>query len=121
LFADKRPDQHGNRGGRAWNVVGKWVRTRVGITDPRKAPDHSWRHRVEDELRAAEVPEDARDAIMGHARKTTGRQYGVRGEALKRLARAIERIPAPPGVEPGPARGAMRQGVVQQFATRSAL
>lgn len=98
LFPDKRTDAHGNRGGRAWQVTGRWVREKVGITDPRKAPDHSWRHRVEDELRAAEVPEDARDALLGHARKTTGRVYGVRGEALKRLAGAVGRIPVPEGL-----------------------
>jgi integrase len=77
LFPEKKADMHGNRGGRAWQLLGRWVRTKVGITDTRYAPDHSWRHRIEDELRIAEVPEDARDAITGHARKTTGRQYGV--------------------------------------------
>ncbi len=105
LFPDKRLDQHGKRGGRAWNLIGKWVR-RVGITDPDKAPDHSWRHRIEDELRAAEVPEDVRDAIVGHSRKTTGRQYGVRGEALTRLHRYLSRVPIPPGVFEGDDRAA---------------
>jgi integrase len=98
LFPDKLPDQHGNRGGRAWNVIGAWVREKVGITDPLKAPDHSWRHRVEDELRSVEVPEDGRDAILGHARRTMGKQYGVRGEALTRLHRYVGLIPVPPGV-----------------------
>jgi integrase len=103
LFPDKLPDRHGQRGGRAWNVIGKWARQRAGVTDPRKAPNHSWRHRMEDELRAAEVPEDVRDAILGHARKTTGRLYGVRGEALTRLARYLERVPMPAGVTPNAA------------------
>jgi integrase len=98
LFPDKRLDKFGQRGGRGWNVVGKWVREKVGITDKRKGPDHSWRHRMEDELRAAEVPEDARDAIVGRSRKTTGRIYGVRGEALARLHRYLSRVPVPPGV-----------------------
>lgn len=92
LFPDKGLDVHGNRGGRAWNVTGKWVRDRVGLRDPRKPPNHAFRHRMEDEMRAAEVPEDARDAIMGHARKTTGTVYGVRGEALSRLSRYLERV-----------------------------
>jgi integrase len=100
VFPDKKLDRFGNRGGRAWNVIGKWARQKAGITDPNKAPDHSWRHRVEDEMRAAEVPEDVRDAIVGHARKTTGRQYGVRKEALSRLARYLAMIPIPPGVFP---------------------
>lgn len=81
IFPDKRLDKFGNRGGRAWNVIGKWARTKAGITDPLKAPNHSWRHRVEGEMRAAEVPEDVRDAITGHTRKTTGRQYGVKQRA----------------------------------------
>ena len=105
LFPDKALDKHGNRGGRAWNVIGKWVRRTVGITDPLKAPDHSWRHRVEDELRAAEVPEDARDAIIGHARQTTGRQYGIRGESMKRLHSYLSRLPIPAGVNVPIARG----------------
>ena len=80
VFPDKKLDRFGNRGGRAWNVIGTWVRQKAGITDPAKAPDHSWRHRVEDELRAAEISEDVRDAITGHARRTMGRQYGIRGK-----------------------------------------
>ena len=83
--------------------MGKWVRDTVGINDPQKAPNHSWRHRVEDELRAAEVAEDARDAIVGHARKTTGRSYGVRGEALTRLHRELSKLPVPAGVTGLPA------------------
>jgi integrase len=98
VFPDKRFDRYGKRGGRAWNLIGKWVWRKAGITDHTKAPDHSWRHRVEDELRIAEVPEDVRDAIVGHTRKTTGRQYGVRGEALARLHRYLSLIPVPHGV-----------------------
>jgi len=30
LFSDKELDQHGNRGGRAWNVTGLWVRRTLG-------------------------------------------------------------------------------------------
>lgn len=100
LFPDKPLDKFGSRGGRAWNVIGKWVRNTVGITDPQKAPDHSWRHRVEDELRAVEAPEEVRDAIIGHTRKTTGGLYGVRGEALKRLDRFLSLLPVPEGVFP---------------------
>ena len=107
VFPDKGLDRFGNRGGRAWNVIGKWVRKTVGIIDPAKAPDHSWRHRVEDEMRAAEVPESIRDAILGHARKTTGRQYGVRGEALTTLHRYVSTIPVPPDITlPAPSQQA---------------
>ena len=95
LFPEKGTDKYGRRGGRGWNAVGTWVRKKVGITDPQKAPNHSWRHRVEDELRAVEASEDVRDAILGHVRKTTGRQYGIRGEALSRLHRELSRIRSP--------------------------
>ena len=100
VFPDKQLDAFGQRGGRGWNAVGKWVRETVGICERRKGPDHSWRHRVEDELRAVDCPEDVRDAILGHARKTTGRSYGVRGEALKRLYRCLSQVPLPRGLEP---------------------
>jgi integrase len=95
IFADKGLGKHGKRGERAWQVVGRWVREVVGITDKAKAPNHSWRHYFEDALRDAEVESDVRDAIIGHAQKTTGRLYGVKGEALARLARAVEKVPSP--------------------------
>jgi integrase len=98
LFPDKGLDPFGQRGGRGWNLVGEWVRKTVGITDKQKAPNHSWRHRMEDELRAAEVIESDRDAIIGHARKTVGRTYGVRGEALARLHRGLAKVPVPAGL-----------------------
>ncbi|MFC7543267.1 site-specific integrase [Siccirubricoccus deserti] len=101
LFPDKKPDRYGQRGGRGWNLVGQWVRSTVGITDTRVAPNHSWRHRMEDELRTAEVPEDVRDAILGHTRQTTGRLYGVRGEALSRLYRELSKVPVPKGLPSG--------------------
>ena len=98
LFPEKGLDAHGHRGSRAWQVTGRWVRKTVGIKDEQKAPNHSFRHRIVDEMRAAGVPEDARDAIAVHARTTTGRLYGVRGESLKRLAQEIEKVPVPDGL-----------------------
>jgi integrase len=98
LFPDKQTDRDGFRGTRGWQAVGRWVRDVVGISHPRKVPNHSWRHRVEDELRAAGVDESLRDAILGHARKTTGRHYGIRGESLRSLADAVRRIPVPVGL-----------------------
>jgi hypothetical protein len=46
---------------------------------------------MEGELRAVETPEDFRDAILGHARKTVGRNYGARGESPRRLHTAISK------------------------------
>jgi hypothetical protein len=98
LFPDKKPDRYGRRGGRGWNAVGKWVRDTVGITDTKKAPNHSWRHRVEDEFRSAEIDESIRDAIIGHTRKTVGAKYGVQGEALSRLHRELSKVELPKGL-----------------------
>lgn len=98
LFSDKKPDKHGRLGGRAWNVVGTWVRDTVGIADEDKAPNHSWRHRMEDALRDAGTYEADRDAILGHARKTVGRQYGVKGEPLARLYAELSKVTLPKGL-----------------------
>jgi hypothetical protein len=49
-------------------------------------------------MRALEAPEDVRDAILGHMRKTMGRNYGIRGEALSRLKRYLDKVPVPPGL-----------------------
>jgi integrase len=95
LFSDKKPDKHGRLGGRAWNIVGAWVRETVGIKDERKAPNHSWRHRMEDALREAGTYEADRDAILGHARKTVGRQYGLKGEPLARLHAEVSKVKLP--------------------------
>jgi integrase len=92
LFPDKGLDAHGKRGGRGWQATGRWVREKVGIKDPRKSPNHVWRHRIEDEMRAAGVPEAMRDAIMGHARHTTGARYGIRGEALEQLREELAKV-----------------------------
>ena len=44
-----------------------------GITDPAKVI-HSFRHRAQDRLRAAECPQDIRWAILGHERKERSRR-----------------------------------------------
>ncbi len=93
VFPDKLPDKHGNRGGRAWNVVGKWAREFV--TDPRYAPDHSWRHRFIDRMRRAGVPKPLREAIVGHAGTSTEAGYGEEGEALRVLSVALNKVPSP--------------------------
>lgn len=93
LFPDLAPGRYGSRGSTATKAHSRWVRSTVGITDPRKAPAHSWRHRLEDQLRIARVPVEAQDAITGHDNpRNAGAGYGkgFRGmpeEVLKELAR----------------------------------
>lgn len=69
----------------------------IGITDPDKAPMHSFRHRAANRLRRAGIPEDVREAIGGWAdgKKKTSRKYGNkhgRGFPIKMLKAAIDKI-----------------------------
>jgi integrase len=99
LFPDLLP----NSAGRARNAEvnhRRWVRGAVGIIGPRKAPAHSWRHRMEDQLRLIRAPEEVVDAITGrHHPRNAGAGYGkgfrrMPDEVLKEL----RRIPVPPGL-----------------------
>src|ERR1035437_4471645 len=70
----------------------------IGITDPDKAPMHSYRHRAAKRLRAAGVPEDVREAVGGWAngkKKKPSRKYGNKhgaGYPLSVLKEAIDKI-----------------------------
>jgi integrase len=66
-----------------------WLR-QIGITDSAKVI-HSFRHRAQDRLRAAECPSDIRHAILGHEERTVAAGYGE-GFAVPVLKRWIDRI-----------------------------
>lgn len=97
LFPSITPDKHGARTGPATHKSGRWVRQVVGIKDPAKGPNHSWRHRLEDELRKVRALPEVQDAITGrHNPRNAGAGYGngFRGmpdEVLKDL----RRVPSP--------------------------
>jgi integrase len=55
--------------------LAKWLRS-TGITDPNKTAAHSYRHRMQDRLRAVGCPSDLREEILGHERKTVAAGYG---------------------------------------------
>jgi integrase len=93
LFPDLAPDSFGKRGGTGTKRIGRWVRGTVGITDPRKAPSHSWRHRFKSVCRQAGIEEEIHDYLTGHGSGRVGRDYGDYG--LTVLAGAIERIKSP--------------------------
>ena len=61
-----------------------------GITDPRKVV-HSFRHRAQDRLRAAECPEDIRWSILGHEEETVADSYGT-GFSVPQLKKWIDKI-----------------------------
>ena len=70
----------------------------IGITDPDKAPMHSFRHRAAKRMRAAGIPEDVREAVGGWAngkKKKPSRKYGNKhgaGYPLSMLKEAIDKI-----------------------------
>jgi integrase len=100
LFPDLTAAKDGSRTIAATSAHGRWVRDVAKITGADKAPAHSWRHRMEDELRKARAPAEVQDAITGrHNPRNAGAGYGkgYRGmpdETLKEL----RKVPPPPGV-----------------------
>ncbi len=97
LFPDLSPRPGKERGRTATNIHARWLRGTVGITDRRKAPAHSWRHRMEDELRKVRALPEIQDALTGrHNPRNAGAGYGkgFRGmpwETINELAK----IPTP--------------------------
>jgi hypothetical protein len=95
LFPKLTPDRFGRRGGNGSNTIGRWVRTTVGITDRRKAPNHSWRHKFADQCRKVGIRREVRFALDGHASSDVGDGYGSEGHPLRVLADAIGKLPNP--------------------------
>jgi integrase len=93
LFAELSPDRFGNRGGTGTKRIGAWVKTHVGLDDPRISPSHSWRHRFKTLCRRHGIGADFHDAITGHAKANEGAAYGE--FPLDALAREIEKLPDP--------------------------
>ncbi|RVT91686.1 hypothetical protein EOD42_20380 [Rhodovarius crocodyli] len=91
--------KRGTLAAKAATDIGRWIRKTVGITDAAKAPNHSWRHRMEDELRKVRALPEVQDAITGrHNPRNAGAGYGrgFRGmpdEVLKDLARVPSPLP----------------------------
>lgn len=70
----KGPLFHGNEHA-ASNRLNRFLRN-IGIMDKAKVV-HSLRHRAQDRLRAAECPQDIREALLGHEESTVGESYGA--------------------------------------------
>ncbi|MBY5769587.1 tyrosine-type recombinase/integrase [Rhizobium leguminosarum] len=56
------------------NRLGAWVRS-LGITDPRKAPNHSWRHWVKTELPRNGISDRITDLLQGHTSQNDADDY----------------------------------------------
>ncbi len=95
LFPRLKPDMFGRRGGTGSKRVARWIRDKVGITDRRKAPSHSWRHRFRSILRNPKygISEDVVDYMAGHGGDGgDGRDYGEYRDAM---VEAIKVVPSP--------------------------
>jgi integrase len=95
LFAEITPDRFGVRGGNASKTFSRWVRDVLGITDPRIAPAHSFRHLFKTLCRNAGITQETHDALTGHVVAGEGAEYGEKVGIQKR-AEAIALIPVPP-------------------------
>ena len=97
LFPDLPVGPSGLRTDYATAKHGLWMRNQVGITDPRKAPAHSWRHRMEDALRMVRAHPEAADAITGRRNpRNAGAGYGrgFRGMPAETL-KELSQVPSP--------------------------
>lgn len=97
LFPDLQPGRFGKRSEMATKKLGRWMRSRIGITDPAKVAGHSWRHRMKDLLRFSGAPAEAADAFLGHTNAVNaGSGYGMgwrgRPDALLKF---IAKLPTP--------------------------
>ncbi len=100
LFPDLLPNKHGSRAATAETNFRRWVRGRAGLKDSRKPPSHGFRHRMEDALRRARVPEEVMDALTGRNNpRNAGAGYGrgfrrMPDETLKELSKVPALLPA---------------------------
>jgi integrase len=90
LFGELPAGRYGKRGDAASKRYGRWQREEVGIKDKR-AVAHSWRHRMEDQLRDIETPEEVANSILGHSLKGQRGTYGE-GTPLRVKAEWISRL-----------------------------
>ena len=102
LWPDLRPAFDGTRGTAATKAHSRWIRNSVGITDTRIAPAHSFRHRMEDQLRKVRAAPEAQDAITGHNHpRNAGAGYGRGFRGMPdELLKELERVPLPTGLMP---------------------
>lgn len=70
--------------------VNKYLRTRCGITDPRKV-FHSFRHTFKDACREAGLPRDVHNALTGHTSGGVDEGYGL-GFSVRVLGEAMESV-----------------------------
>jgi integrase len=88
-----RPSRNPNYRGpavKARERLAAWVREQ-GVTDPGISPNHAWRHLFKTIARRAWIEASIRDAICGHAPRSTAESY--EHLTVEDLAEAIKRFP----------------------------
>jgi integrase len=91
LWTDITPDQAGRLGPNLSKRISRLVRL-AGVTDPRTAPSHSWRHRAADKMRETPgMADELRHRLLGHTSGNIGSKYGS-GFNLATLRAAIDKV-----------------------------
>ena len=67
-----------------------WVREQ-GVADPGLSPNHAWRHLFKTVARRAGIESGIRDAIVGHAARSTAESY--EHVTVEDMAEAVKRFP----------------------------
>lgn len=92
LFPKLKADRMGIRTGNWSKWWGRYMRTTIQITDPRKT-FHSFRHTFKDACREAGINPEIHDSLTGHAPNANeGRSYGGEDYPLKPLAAAMKKL-----------------------------
>lgn len=97
LFPDIPLDKFKTRRGKGSNIHAEWVRGVGAVTDKFKDPAHAWRHLFEDRARAAGVPQNVTDALMGHLNVANEAEGYGRGFKFmpETTAAFVQRMPSP--------------------------
>ena len=97
-----RPDgerRHASKG--TANRLAEWIRD-LGFNDPRKSPNHAFRHWMKTAMLKASVATQVADKIQGHSSNSTADVY--RHVDLDMMAKALERIPVPKPADAQPSQ-----------------
>jgi integrase len=94
IFAEFKKRAKGTRGDNATQAIRRWIRgDKVGISDIRIGPCHSWRHSFKDACREADIRNEIQDEITGHRVGSVARSYGASQFPVKVLNSAIRKLP----------------------------
>jgi integrase len=70
--------------------LNRWLDS-IGIDDPHKVANHSWRHRAQDVMRAEGCPPEIREELFGREKQTVSAGYG-KGHPVTVLKAWIDKI-----------------------------